>query len=32
MLELCKQKHSAVFGHVYESYPERDAGVYEAGG
>jgi type I restriction enzyme R subunit len=22
------QKCSAVFEHVYESYPERDAGVY----
>jgi type I restriction enzyme R subunit len=26
--ELYKQKCSAVFEHVYESYPERDAGVY----
>jgi len=26
--ELYHQKCSAVFQHVYESYPERDAGVY----
>uniref|UniRef100_UPI00262F5203 type I restriction endonuclease subunit R n=1 Tax=Propionivibrio sp. TaxID=2212460 RepID=UPI00262F5203 len=26
--ELYNQKCSAVFEHVYESYPERDAGVY----
>jgi type I restriction enzyme R subunit len=26
--ELYHQKCSAVFEHVYESYPERDAGVY----
>ena len=26
--ELYKLKCSAVFEHVYESYPERDAGVY----
>ncbi len=26
--ELFKQKCSAVFEHVYESYPERDQGVY----
>jgi type I restriction enzyme R subunit len=26
--ELYKQKRSAVFEHVYESYPERDHGVY----
>ncbi len=26
--ELYQQKCSAVFEHVYESYPERDAGVY----
>ncbi len=26
--DLYKQKCSAVFEHVYESYPERDAGVY----
>ncbi len=26
--ELYKAKCSAVFEHVYESYPERDAGVY----
>jgi len=26
--ELYKQKCSAVFEHVYESYPERNAGVY----
>ncbi len=26
--ELYKQKCSAVFEHVYESYPERDIGVY----
>ena len=25
---LYHQKCSAVFEHVYESYPERDAGVY----
>ncbi len=30
--ELYRQKCSAVFEHVYESYPERDAGVYAAGG
>jgi len=30
--EIDKQKCSAVFEHVYESYPERDAGVYAAGG
>ena len=30
---LYQQKCSAVFEHLYESYPERDAGVYadEAG-
>jgi type I restriction enzyme R subunit len=28
--ELYQQKCSAVFEHVYESYPERDAGVYAA--
>ena len=28
MPELYRQKCSAVFEHVYESYPERDAGVY----
>ena len=26
--ELYRQKCSAVFEHVYESYPERGAGVY----
>jgi type I restriction enzyme R subunit len=26
--EMYRQKCSAVFEHVYESYPERDAGVY----
>jgi type I restriction enzyme, R subunit len=26
--ELYKQKCSAVFEHVFESYPERNAGVY----
>ena len=30
--EICKQKCSAVFEHVYESYPGRDVGVYAAGG
>jgi hypothetical protein len=25
--ELYRQKCSVLFGHVYESYPERDAGV-----
>ena len=30
--EIYKQKCSAVFEHVYESYPERDVGVYAAGG
>jgi type I restriction enzyme R subunit len=25
---LYAQKCSALFEHVYESYPERDAGVY----
>ena len=28
--ELYEQKCSVVFEHVYESYPERDAGVYAA--
>jgi hypothetical protein len=27
-LELYRQKCSALFEHVYESYPQRDAGVY----
>jgi type I restriction enzyme R subunit len=27
-LEMYKQKCSAVFEHVYESYPERTEGVY----
>lgn len=27
---LYEQKCSALFEHVYESYPERDAGVYAA--
>jgi hypothetical protein len=26
--ELYQKKCSAIFEHVYESYPERDAGVY----
>ncbi len=26
--QLYEQKCSALFEHVYESYPERDAGVY----
>jgi type I site-specific restriction-modification system R (restriction) subunit len=30
--ELYQQKCAAVFEHVYESYPERDAGVYAAAG
>lgn len=30
--ELYRQKCSAVFEHVYESYPERDASVYAAAG
>jgi type I restriction enzyme R subunit len=29
--DLYRQKCSAVFEHVYESYPERDSGVYAAG-
>jgi len=29
--EFYRQKCSAVFEHVYESYPERDAGVYAIG-
>ena len=28
--ELYQLKCSAVFEHVYESYPERDGGVYAA--
>jgi type I restriction enzyme R subunit len=28
---LYQQKCSALFEHLYESYPERDAGVYAAG-
>jgi type I restriction enzyme R subunit len=28
--EIYRQKCSALFEHVYESYPERDAGVYAA--
>lgn len=28
--ELYRQKCSVLFEHVYESYPERDAGVYSA--
>ena len=28
--ELYQQKCSAIFEHVYESYTERDAGVYAA--
>lgn len=27
---LYEQKCSALFEHIYESYPERDAGVYAA--
>ena len=27
---LFSQKCAALFEHVYESYPERDAGVYRA--
>jgi type I restriction enzyme R subunit len=30
--ELYQQKRSAVFVHVDESYPERDAGVYAVAG
>ena len=30
--EIYRQKCSAVFEHVYESYPERDAGVYAEAG
>ena len=30
--ELYRQKCSAVFEHVYESYPERDTGVYAEAG
>jgi hypothetical protein len=26
--EFYKEKYSAVFEHVYDSYPERDPGVY----
>jgi hypothetical protein len=26
--ELYRRKYSALFEHVYESYPERDAGFY----
>jgi type I restriction enzyme R subunit len=29
--ELYRQKCSAVFEHVYESYPERDSGLYALG-
>jgi hypothetical protein len=29
--ELYQQKCSVLFEHVYESYPERDAGVYASG-
>jgi type I restriction enzyme, R subunit len=29
--EVYQQKCSAIFEHVYESYPERDEGVYSAG-
>lgn len=28
--ELYQQKCAAIFEHVYESYPERNAGVYAA--
>jgi type I restriction enzyme R subunit len=27
--ELYREKCSVLFEHVYESYPERDAGIYE---
>ncbi len=30
--EFFQQKCEAVFEHVYESYPERDAGVYSTAG
>ncbi len=30
--ELCSQKCLAVFEHLYECYPERDAGVYAEAG
>ena len=30
--QIYKQKCSAVFEHVYESYPEWHVGVYAAGG
>jgi type I restriction enzyme R subunit len=30
--ELYRQKCSALFEHVYESYPERDTGIYSAAG
>jgi type I restriction enzyme R subunit len=30
--ELYQQKCSAVFEHVYDSYPERNAGVYAEAG
>jgi type I restriction enzyme R subunit len=30
--ELYQQKCSAVFQHVYESYPERNSGVYAEAG
>ena len=29
--ERYQQKCAAVFEHVYESYPERDTGVYAVG-
>lgn len=29
--ELYQQKCSALFEHLFESYPEKDAGVYSAG-
>ena len=29
---LYEQKCSALFEHIFESYPERDAGVYAAAG
>ena len=30
--ELYQKKCSAVFEHIYESYPERDLGIYAAAG
>ena len=31
-LDCCQQKCSAIFEHVYERYPKRDASVYAATG